>query len=280
MATMRIDCISLIWFATTLLGPFQLFAQKEPEATQEVTPVVEVNQSVRLDLDSTESVETTKRLCRQYNNQYIGYYDQVFHVVACIRYPLDSEVIYQLQRSRKKIVEVGSEVIAYIPSVVEGWRSNPDVPRRGCRILEGKYISYSSGDVYFIESCKKRVFQDWASYESHRGSLSKQEAILSVTYDEYTALEDGEPMPSVLDQEMKDLLKMAESIDIIPADEACRGLNDRFVSYYSKVYKVERCRKRQLTEDAVGRIFLNSQQRVIEMSSQQWLSIPDGPVYR
>ncbi len=227
--------------------------------------------------DALESRKKRKSLCQKHDGQYIAFYDQVFLVKGCERIPYESEDVYRLTRRGVKLVEVGNEVIAYIP---EGdGRSGKEVTeKRSCEAFEKNYVTYSFGDIYFVEKCKKRVFQDWASYEAHRGALrSKQAAILSITWDEFVSLAEGEPMPSVIDKESKELLKFNETTEIIPISEACAGIEGRFVSYYSKVYRIESCRKRQLSDKRIETEFKDGRVRLVELTSEQWISLPDGP---
>ena len=91
------------------------------------------------------------------------------------------------------------------------------------------------------------------------------------------SLEVGEPMRSVVDDMFAKLLTGSAGVEIIPVDEACEGVNNMVVSYYSRLYRIERCRKREIISPE---LFMKKAGRNLaklkEMSSEQWLSLPDG----
>ena len=61
-------------------------------------------------------------------------------------------------------------------------------------------------------------------------------------------------------------------------DEACHGVDGRVVSYYSRLYRIERCRKREITdtEEFLRRLGNIERKEILELRSEQWLSLPDG----
>ena len=85
-------------------------------------------------------------------------------------------------------------------------------------------------------------------------------------------------MPSIIMKEYIELNAKARDVDIIPIDEACKGLKDQYVAYYSKIYKIENCHKRLAEASVISKKLLSSKRdKIVELSSEQWISLPDGP---
>ena len=70
------------------------------------------------------------------------------------------------------------------------------------------------------------------------------------------------------------MLVHEKTADILPIDEACKGLNGTFVSYFSKIYKIQGCRKHEV--DAEKFMLHYPTYRLKEMKSEQWVSLPTG----
>src|SRR6185436_6773833 len=102
----------------------------------------------------------------------------------------------------------------------------------------------------------------------------KNQEILELPEEEFLALPVGTEFQSSLNDEYKKMLVQEKNVDILPIDEACKGLNGSYVSYYSKIYKIEGCRKREVDAERFLVRFPNYKLR--ERSSEQWVSIPTG----
>lgn len=217
------------------------------------------------------------RICRKYDGQLIAYYGDVFLVKGCERRPLiNNKTVFEFLRKGRQIADVDGDVIVAIP---EGEPLDQATGSgRTCRELEGDYVSYSSGDVYFVEKCKLRVFPDWTTYIEHRQKRgNKQGIIQALSWVEFDNFEVGQPIDSVVDDMFAKLLTGSAGVEIIPVDEACAGVNNQVVSYYSRLYRIERCRKREIL---APELFMKKAGRHLaklkELSSEQWLSLPDG----
>ena len=219
-----------------------------------------------------------KKICQQNEGKYISFYSDVYFVKGCKRQPLLSTDIYEHTRLGRQIDEVKRIVIE---ALEEGsaFQANALAGQfRTCKDLEGKYITFKFGDIYLVRNCERKVFLDWASFEAHRGDISAPRAVInSVTWTEFSALKEGRPMPSVIMEEYKEILNGQKQVDVIPIDEACDGINGRYVSYYSRIYKVEKCHKREINAIAFSKQLGANPIRLVEMSSEQWISLPDGP---
>jgi hypothetical protein len=220
-----------------------------------------------------------QRVCAKYNGQVIAYYSDFWKVVNCERRPIvDAKTVYEHLRGGKKVLDADEEAIAALP---EGepldWAMTKEAAR-GCKQLEGQYVTFSSVDVYFVERCKKRIFPDWATYLKHREQRTdKKGEIQSLSWIEFEQLAAGEPIPSIIDDIFAKLLRGDAGVEVIPVDEACEGVEGKITSYYSRLYRIERCRKREITTPEVYLKSLGvTGGRIVELRSEQWLSLPDG----
>lgn len=255
--------------------------KSESETTQGI------ERTLTEDEPKPEPTEAEKKaICKSYENSYIGYYGTVFHVKSCKRYELSSEQVYKLTKAKKlSLKEVGADVVAALPAGGKYQEELSDLTTL-CKRLEGQYITFSFVDVYWIESCKKRPFPDWSSYESHRGKLKNAKIPLkSLDLEDFLALETGEPMPSVIDEEFRELLR-PDNVDIIPLDEACSGIMSTYVTYLGQIYFIEAmgkkgpgvkmCKKRRVDAEQYTRRKANLKFHLKELSSSQAISIPEG----
>jgi hypothetical protein len=218
-------------------------------------------------------------ICRKYEGKLIAFYSEVYKVVGCVRRPiLSNKTVYSLMRSGMSVMDVDADIIAAIREGEPLDQSISIETARTCKQLEGKYVTFSSVDVYYIENCKKRLFPDWTTYTTHRQKHGDAKGkILSLSLVEFEQIYDGDLIPSVVDDMFARLLKGEVQVDVIPLDEACQGLNNRVASYYSKLYRIENCRKREILHpDLFFKKLGGPAIKVTEMRSEQWLSLPDG----
>lgn len=218
-----------------------------------------------------------RKICSQFEGKFISFYSDVYLVKHCVRLPLSSAEIYEHTRLGKKIEEVARVVIEALTEGADFQQQKVAGRSRSCQELEGKYITYQFGDIYLVKSCKRRVFLDWASFETHRGSISlEKSSIHSLTWDEYSSMKIGPPMPSAIIPEYAEIANGRKAVDVIPIDEACKGVNGRYVTYYSRIYKIEKCYKREIDSVEFTKWAEKNSVRLVELTSEQWLSLPDG----
>ena len=221
--------------------------------------------------------EQRRKECRKYNGKLIGYYENVYQVENCQRREiLDEDLINRLTRSGKKVHPVENDTIVMLeegPPVVGKTASSVN-----CKKLEGRYVIAGASEIHLVESCKRRPFPDWETFNSHRQDRSaSQRAIIELSEEQFAELPMAEdPLESVLDKTYLRTMQIEAEADVIPIDEACRGLNGKLVSYYSKVYRIENCRKRELLNPEDSEAIKQTEQALPELSSEQWLSLPDG----
>lgn len=220
--------------------------------------------------------DAVQKMCRPLEGKLISFYDNVFRVKNCRRQEIvDSDLVYQLLKQGNKITDVSADVIAALPlgeRLEKQGRSTIDF---SCKSLEGKYITYSNVNVYYVTGCKKYKFPDWISYLDHRKKSPFKEIVV-VPWNEFLLIEEGQELASAIDVMMPKLDPNEGFPDIIPIDEACQPVNGKVVSYYSKIYKIEECRKRVFLDPTRVSLSSYGRQKIVELSSEQWVSIPNG----
>ena len=168
------------------------------------------------------------------------------------------------------VAEVDGSTVAMIPT---GQPIGEKVKVKSCSRLNGRYALSRAGDMYLIEGCQKRLFPDWETYLEH-SKKRRSKSVYELSEDEFHSLKPGSDIASVLDEDFRSQDIVETEADVIPLREACSGVNGRYVSYYSKVYKIERCRKREVMNPTD--LLRRRSSRLIELSSEQWISLPDG----
>lgn len=215
-----------------------------------------------------------QNLCRKYEGAYISYYEHIFLVKGCKRYAVTAQQeIYNLTRRGVVFQQVDAAVIRGMP--LAGKRGSESRMKRKaqqqlCRSLQGKYITHSFVDIYYVDNCSKRLFPNWEAYQEHRRQhgAKRDDAITTVSWQEFTAIKTGKDMPHVPREAMPTL----SDVDVIPIDQACEGLEGKYVSYYSKVYRIKNCHRQLIPAATVRKGGLQIER---ELTSEQWLSLPE-----
>ncbi len=213
-----------------------------------------------------------KRTCKKYEGKYISYYDKVYFVKGCRRSQVEQPP------ANINVAIVGSAEFSQIP--LELPKSKKGVKKSNCKELNNKYVTEGYVYVYYVENCKLNMFPDWATYQAHlKLKGKKSENLVELDLLKYPDLKEGETYLSVVDQDKTIIDHIRnDKTDVIPLKKACKGLEGKYVSYVDKIYKIEKCRKREADPEE----FISKHQNVklIELSSNQWVSIPDGkPLY-
>lgn len=271
MNTNKILIISLlIFFQHVCLAESDANLAGEP-IVQERSELDEEQNIIQQEIDRLEKKKIAKnKYCKKYRGKLIAYYGEVFEVKSCKLFTIRSTALAKRTSKGEKVVAVTGEVVNAIPRA-----SAADIVKaksRSCKNLEGKYITLDNDEIFLVQKCKKRLFPDWASFDDHRYRKDiRQVNIVEVSWDELQLIKDGTPFDSVLDQGSSkvDYAK----VDTIPLDEACSGLEGRYVSYYSRVYKIFKCHKRPVDPVQFSRKVMK---KPTELSSEQWLSLPLG----
>ncbi len=246
------------------------------EVDEELNPPPVIEEPVP---NKVYSAQEKRQICQRYEGKIIAFYGELYKVEKCKKRPItDSKTVYDLQRKGSIVIEADTDGIAALSDGESLDEAMTADDARGCKELNGRYVTYSSVDVYWVEACKKRLFPDWTTYIKHREARGdKKGEILALSQIEFDRIEEGKAIPSVVDDMFAKLLKGEAQVEVIPVNEACRGLEGKVTSFYSKIYRVEKCRKREFTTPDISLRRLGyNQNTIIEMKSEQWLSLPEG----
>ena len=213
------------------------------------------------------STNQKKKTCRKYENKYISYYDKIYYVKGCKRTQVDQP------SSTTNIIRIDGSEFSQIPLELS---KGKNVKKSNCKELNNRYVTEGYVYVYYVENCRLNMFPDWATYQAHlKLKGKKSENLVELDLLKYPDLKEGETYLSVVDQDRTIIEHIRnDRTDVIPLKKACKGLEGKFVSYVDKIYKIEKCRKREIDPEQ----FISKHQNVKlkELSSNQWVSIPDG----
>ena len=219
------------------------------------------------------TAEEIRKECAKYNNQFIGFYSKVFKVENCKRREVSDEYLDSKSGRRAQVKAVENDTLIKIPP---GEPLDVKSMRQSCKSLENRYFISPSDEMFVMESCQLRAFADYETFEDHARKRRRSKSnVLELTGEDLTFYQQGAPIETILDAVFSQETVVETEVDVIPLSEACRGLNGTFVSYYSKVYKIENCRKRELENPTNHRQML-SRAKIKELSSEQWISLPSG----
>ncbi len=221
----------------------------------------------------------TKKFCKKYRGKYVGHYSEIYLVKNCERRLLEGpDSHFKLTQRGTKIHTVDPKVMAAIP-LGKAMESIQNRNFKGCKHYERKYVTYRDVDVYYVKKCRKLLLPTWESYLIHRTKYGKgvKTLIHNLSWEEFIGLEEGDIIDSKITAkiEARKLESVVEPfVDVVPISKACRGLSGKFVSYYSRVYKISNCKKREID----SALFSQKFKKVVpkELTSDQWISLPNG----
>jgi hypothetical protein len=228
----------------------------------------------------TFSQAETKKVCAKYQNKLISVYGEIYRLKNCTRHLVQNQDdIFKLSRQGLATVDVEATDVAAIP-VGEPWEVVNTV-ERPCAFFSKKYVTYSYTDIYFVESCVRHLVPDYETFLAHsQKNGSRQGAtLLSLTTNEFFKMSQGQDIPSMLDKEFAKHLAHYGNVDIIPIDEACKGAEGKIVTFYSRMYKIEKCHKREIDPESFTMHSSIGNTKLPELQSEQWVSMPDGKPY-
>jgi len=238
---------------------------------------------VALSEDLTVDKQKKVNLCSKFEGKLVSDYGRIFFVDQCRRWEIKDDKFIGRQLSQgKKVHVVGNEVIRMIPFAGEYKKTAPKKVlsrKQLCRKYEGQYLT--TGDytsIYYLERCKRRVFFHWYQFLLHR---DKQKNLVGIVHPFSREVLDVIPLGLPMQLASPSYLK-EEVLEMIPIDEACRNLKQGLVSYYSRIYKIKisrkskKCTKQEITLETFLKDIKAHSHRIQELTSQQWLSIPDA----
>lgn len=255
-----------------------------------------------------ENIKTKQQACATLEGKILTYYDSVAVVLNCQQRPVeDLDLLNELVLKQKKIVsEVPAHVYRLIP-FGEPWAANQGqslTQSKVCRELNGKYVTSTGNDYYFIEACKKRSFSNYVELQAHN---KRNAPVLTVPPDQIDKIPNGQALEGNYDREVEALYKIvgdstlsplstkngrkkpvssAEELEELPLMKGkstdvktiCKELNQKVVSFYSQLFFITQCQKRPVKElpIEVQQRFAERGASIIDVSSRQLDLIPTG----
>lgn len=255
-----------------------------------------------------ENVKTKQQACAALEGKILTYYDSVAVVLNCQQRPVeDPDLLNELVMKQKKSVsEVPAHVYRLIP-FGEPWSANQNqslTQSKVCRELNGKYVTSTGNDYYFIEACKKRAFSNYVELQAHN---KRSAPVLTVPPDQIDKIPNGQALEGNYDREVEALYKIigdstlsplstkndrkkpvssAEELEELPLMKGkstdvktiCKELNQKVVSFYSQLFFITQCQKRPVKElpIEVQQRFAERGASIIDVSSRQLDLIPTG----
>jgi len=217
-----------------------------------------------------------QKVCSKYQGKLISVYGEIYKLQNCTRHLVqDQDDLFKFGRQGVKTVEVEATDVAALP-IGEHWETlnNKD---RTCSFFNKKYITFSYTDIYYVENCVRKLIPDYETFVIHRKEHSgKQSEVLALSAREFYAIRQGRDITSVVDKEFHKLLEGSVGVDIIPIDEACKGVEGKIVTFYSRMYKIEKCHKREIDAESFTMHRKLNDTKLIELRADQWVSMPDG----
>jgi hypothetical protein len=217
-----------------------------------------------------------QKVCSKYQGKLISVYGEIYKLQNCTRHLVqDQDELFKFGRQGTKTVEVEATDVAAIP-VGEHWEALSS-KNRSCSFFNKKYITFSYTDIYYVENCVRKLIPDYETFVIHRKEhAGKQSEVLALTAREFYAIRQGRDITSVVDKEFHKLLEGYAGVDIIPIDEACKGVEGKIVTFYSRMYKIEKCHKREIDAESFTMHRKLNDTKLIELHADQWVSMPDG----
>ncbi|MFZ9519714.1 MAG: hypothetical protein ACO3A4_04485 [Silvanigrellaceae bacterium] len=255
-----------------------------------------------------ENIKTKQQACGMLEGKVVTYYDSSALVVNCVQRPVeDPDLLNELVfRQRKPVAEIPAHVYRLIP-FGEPWlaqQSQNLTMSKVCRELNGRYITSTGTDYYFVEACKKRPFSSYVELQAHNKGNAP---VLTVPPDQVDKIPTGSKLEGNYDREVGALYKIvgdstlsplstgntrkkpvtsAAELEELPekpdrtrnSKNLCKELNHKIVSFYSQIFYITGCQKRPIKEIpiVVQQRFAERGASIIDVSSQQLDSIPTG----
>ena len=218
----------------------------------------------------------TQKVCAKYRANLLSVYGEIYKLKNCTRHQIhDQEEIFKFAKQGIITIEVDSKDVAALP-IGDHWEI-VNAKNRPCSFFNKKYITFSYTDIYFVENCVRKLIPDYETLLEHRKSQGiKSSEVLALNAREFYQIRQGRDVTSVIDREFSKLLEGSAGVDIVPIDEACKGVEGKIVTFYSRMYKIEKCRKREINAEQFTMQRKQNDSKWIELRPEQWVSMPDG----
>jgi hypothetical protein len=182
----------------------------------------------------------TQKVCAKYKGNLLSVYGEIYKLKNCTRHQIhDQEEIFKFAKQGIITIEVDSKDVAALP-IGDHWEIVNE-KNRPCSFFNKKYITFSYTDIYFVENCVRKLIPDYETLLEHRKSQGiKSSEVLALNAREFYQIRQGRDVTSVIDREFSKLLEGSAGVDIVPIDEACKGVEGKIVTFYSRMYKIEK----------------------------------------
>ncbi len=253
---------------------------------QNPTYVVEESPTKSLSLDEK------KKLALLYEGKYLGYEGEVYRIKKDGFYEvMGGDEIYRITSQGIPIISVEKDIFQAF-SEAKTMEKLPS-PKRESRVFQNSYITSQSAsmEIYWVgpcpqyDACQKQKIPDRETLEFHRAKTGRTaQPLVALTEEEFQSIKDAPPMGSVLTEEYKTLYTDGQEPQVLPIEEACRGLVGQYGVFLSQIYwfmpgnKLGTCTKKIIEGEDYLKKFptYDKAPRLVELTPSQMVTIPDS----
>lgn len=272
------------------------------------TPVFPDAESKR---EKSDGVQKLSEMCELYEGKVIAFAGSLSLIDRCQQRVIeDTQVLNDLIiDGKKQVIDVPSAVVRTIPFgkpflANRGLKKNPDSNAYKCSRFEGRYVTNDGENFFFVEKCHRRLFVSFEDFTYHN---QENRPVLAATPEEFEVLLPGRVMevrptnePEILykvdgdiywsrlfpkgkvERSGEDSLKKIETIDMERKKfsgraELCSRYEGKIVSFYSKLFLIEKCLRRPLVNVSLDvQTSLADDFEPQDLSAEQYRVIPEG----
>jgi hypothetical protein len=269
-----------------------------------------------VDPDGFQSIDSKAAACRRFEGKLIAFYDQTALIQKCKMRLIEDPLLLNQMRNQNEvqIQDVPASVYKLFAvgdpireSDIKGIESALGFSRKGsdCARLNGQYVTANGVAFYYIEKCKKRRFKFYAGLEEHNRA---KRTILSITPSQLERFPDGPDMAneggdvsdiwveidgdagwqraSRFDAEKPKAPDSPESLREVARQQRapvkpaalCSEIGGMVVSFYHKLYFVDKCTLRPIDEKDALRLYvrLDGRDQVRDLAANEKRAMRDG----
>ena len=249
-------------------------------------------------------------LCSLYEGKVISFAGVIALVENCKQRVVESSQDFNMLLAEKKlsVVDVESEVVRKIP-FGRPFESKPKVVnaearQKLCEKTNGRYVTSDGESFFYVEKCVRKPFRSFVEFAQHN---AEGRPVMALDEHELGALPEGSTIvvpaskesdvlykvdgdvywsrlfpPGKVDRLSEDSLKKIEKIDaersrINKRSEICARYEGKIVSFYSRIYLVEKCLRRPLQDVTLDiQAALTDKFSPQDISAEQYRALPEG----
>lgn len=252
-------------------------------------------------------LKTKLDACRELEGKVVSYYDQVSLVKNCQQHLFENQDHLNSFLAQKggKFIEVPARIYRMIPfgSVYEPSASSTKQKRTAafCQNHEGKYYTTTGHAFYIIDDCKKRLFKDYPTMQEHNTGNKPVSSVAPEILENFPAgksinvKSDWDKIAYGMDGEIRwsragrtggkpiqdteeHLEQIGEDAKRVPKQSTvCQKYDKRIISFYSKIYYVDKCKRRPVADFSLElQQFLEQSKGVRNIASDEYKVLPEG----